>query len=345
MSVPFEMPLIYPCRGIPPRKRVSRPFNAMTTATFTMPEAEPDELEPALVFHRREERDGKVYENAIEVMQCRGMLVRPQPAYDRSWDETPLTQEDLSALAAVRPRDLPRSLWPDSGRYAYEYSSEVERADRLNPAKMEGDSFRETHAALQSKIDANLVLVDGTVYARAADPSWNFYAWGREGWKAQALLIPDSTFAFPGDSREPLDRFSEWCRDRFGQSVETDPCTWIERRTTEIPFSGNPIVRAASSFANRARLNVVNHDAFGSETKRLGVEFRDGASVASALAFMAAFEEAASEKGAEHVFGGLDNREWFEMFWKFYELVPDGYKLDPADERLGDDQEPDFPTP
>jgi len=345
MSVPFEMPIIYPCRGIPPRKRVSRSFHAVTTATFTMPEADPDELEPALVFHHREERDGKVYEHAIDIMQCRGMLVRPQPAYDRSWDETPLTRNDLSALAAVRPRDLPKTLWPDSSRYAYEYSNEVERADRLDPAKMEGNSFHETRAALQNKIDANLVMVDGTVYARAPDPSWNFYAWGREGWKARALLIPDSTFAFPGDSREPLDQFSEWFQERFGQGIETDPCTWIERRATEVPFSDNPIVRAASSFASRAHLNVVNHDAFGPETKRLGDEFRNGTSVSSALAFMAAFEEAASEKDAEHVFGRLDNREWFEMFWKFYELVPDGYKLDPSDERLGDDLETHLPRP
>lgn len=347
MSVPFEMPYIYACEGIPPRKRTPRKFHACSMAVFTIPEANPDELQPALVFRRHAEKDGKACDTALDINQCRGMLVRPLDSNLRRWDDTPLTRANLAGLSERWPNHLPKALWADSSRYAYEYPGDVEEASVLNPAKITRDYSRETRDEIQRKIDDNLVIVGDVVYARAPDPCWDVFIWGRDGgWTAQALLTPSRTFSFPGDCRDALDSFSDWCLERFGHSIQIDPETWIEAAATEIPFSGNPVVRAAQTLADIAQLNIVNTETYGPETKRLGLSFRENPSPSSAVAFISAFEKGATAPDAYPMRGTLENREWFEMFWKFYELMPEGYKLDPGMEALdGFDEETAAPSP
>lgn len=345
MTVPFVLPYIYACEGIPPRKRTPRKFYARSAATFTIPEAQGYELEPALLFRRHEEHEGKTYRNEIEIKQCRGMLVRPLPAGERIYDDTPLGVDGLASLATRRLNLMPKALQADSASYAYQYPGDVEDASSLNPAKIERDASREAQAEIQRKIDRTLVIVDGIVHARAPDPCWNVHIWGRNGWTGQALLVPDRTFAFPGDSRDLLDDFSDWCSRRFAQGIEIDARTSIEALATDIPFGSNPIVRAAERFADRAELNITNHDSFGTDVKKLGQAFLAEKSVSAAVAFMSAFEEAAKSPEARPILGGIENPGWFEMFWKFYELMPAGYKLDGAEDSLDLPLEIGQPTP
>lgn len=339
MTKVFSLPFIYSCQGIPPRHRVQQSFYASDTALFSFPEADPSELEPALAFyHAREDADGKRIENETLIRKCRGMLVRPVPANERAFDGNSLDEERLAAFAAgVPPRQLPEVLWGDH-RYAYAYSSPtIYPTEALTKTRITRNGRQDAIAAIQTKIESSLTLVDGVLYGRVQEPSFNLHIWGGRPWTAEALLRPTSSFAIPGDQPELVEEFGKWCSERFGKELTLRSDTRIEVLSTEIPMDENPIVRAALGLADRAELNIVNVDYFGAETKSLGQALRSGPSVSGSLAFVEAFQEAATKPEAHALGGDIDNADWFELFWKFYEIMPETYKIDAGDETFAVD--------
>lgn len=325
MSKVFYLPYIYVNDGKPPRARLNREFGVSSVAPFTFQEMEASELRTAMTFIYRSERDGAVQEHKTPIMRCADMLVRPVTS--ELHRDNPVTEDLLTQFGSLSPRRMEPGLQSASGRFYYRYG-ETFSEDSVNPDKVVSSGRNKAIAEIQHKIDENYFLCDGMLYSRCPDPSWNFHVWGNAGWEAQALLVPRGTFTLPGDCEDLVREVADWSRIELGRDITIKNETSIEVHDLDLPFSTNPVVSNAVELANRAELNVVNHDFFGHEVKETGQAFLKEKTVANAMAFLSAFEEAATRPDAHEMGGGLPNQTWFKIFWKLYEVTPEGYKLD-----------------
>ena len=332
MSRIFEIPIIYTNKGIPPRHRTSRGYTVFDTALLSFPEAPTSELEPALTFRHvyrlTDDVEDKTHDTVIH--QYAGHLVRPMDGSSKIWSEEKMSLDILARLSLKDPGQLPKGIHVPSNRTRYGYRSEAFEARDLKAKHISESGRQAAIDELQAHIDATMVLVDGILYAHAPDPRHNVWVQG-DGVKCHHSLIRQGMFSFPADCGHLAEEFTAWACEEYGLEMKDDGDTFLRRNSFildhhDIPFSGNPIVESALEFADRAELNIVNTAAYGEETKRLGIEFRADPTMGNALAFMDAFEEAVTGGGYPDArYSG--NKRDFTVFRKFFDTLPEEYKL------------------
>jgi len=325
----FDIPVVYRNEGFAPRSRWHTEFLAVGKAAIAIPVADPSDVDPVLVY-REKVRSGGM--RSVPFMHYRGLLMRPLAAPSPFGVGRTLGVSDIAALEGADIADVPEALRPPS--YIKEYAAARPRPrDSLNPKRIRTDGFAAAVDELQLQVDRNVVIVGEEAYARCPDPCWAFRK--RLGdWFADILFSPDGDFTLPGHRADLAREFVDWARHRHGIEFQMPWHREIEALSTHVPYAHNPVVGNAASlardvFRHRQGSGIVFDlvDAASAACSR-------DAGVAEALAFVSAVEKLAANPAAPDISHRMGNALWVEFFWKAYELLPEGYKVDPGDEEL-----------
>ena len=329
MAVYFQMPFLYKAKGVPPRARNEREFAAWGIGTFGLVEVGAEDLAPSFLFANEDgDGPGRRYETPFLDYQGCNML----PLHFAAAREGRVTSESLRGLDRMSPRLLPHAFRPKETFYLYDHAYDVTDERKINPEKITWSHRDQVMGELQASLDASGVICEGQVYFEAPEPVMRVALSGDHEVRVEAVLRgkEDYYWYFPGERRDLAMDFATYLADETGRTLIEETDRSIELRTDLAVRTQNPIIQAARLLARRAELNISNVDYYGATVKRLGNAFLASPTLGAAFRFVEAFQEEAMKPEAHPLDRGrnLDNRIWFDAFWKAVELTPDEpYKI------------------
>jgi hypothetical protein len=335
MSVKFELPIVFRNHGIPPRHRRARDYTVSDTAVFSIREASPGEVEPALTFRSKHEEDGRLVRHDTVLRQFEGHLVRQVPA-GNSYRNGDMTVARLQELGRERPSAVPEALRCKSLKHYYDYHTDTFAMETLAGRPIDSSRREAVVREIQEALDQNLIVDGDVVYSRVHDPKINVSVMD-DGVLISTSLIASGRYCFPVDQPRLVDEFTDWLKSEYGLNSSPYRIGSYDRGCEiifdheHVPLSANPVVEAALNLGVHAELNVVNAEYFGPTVKELGLAFQAEPTVENALAFAEEFERAVVSGAYPDARSTLDDRD-FAIFRKFVELMPDEYKGDLANQ-------------
>lgn len=333
----IELPYIYKCHGKAPQHRKDQDFYVVTKGIFEFPEVEMDDVELALVHSYTNDED-RTYETPFYKHEDKIFraysdgLVR-----DLFEDVTPESFENIRGQWNV-----PLALKVPSTRFHYGYGSvyhedSIKRWDRVQTALKE-EAFME----LQAKIHKEFMFIeDGdkvSLFEACTPPAWRVVLNENDphvGPMYNPAGESQYNYFLPAEMKSELNELADWYKSQTGYSLRIEDTRDIEVKT-ELPAGPKILIGNATVLTNFTDHNVINYNPYGDEVDNLVSVFREEQTLSSALAFVLAFEEAATAPGAKKFLGGRDAKLYFGAFWKIYEMLPDAYKIDDAPEHIDD---------
>lgn len=332
----IELPYPYACRGIPPHHRSNTRFHLLTTGLFEFPEITLDEMTLALTHSKTIYGDVKTEDKYyrfeddlyLETHHSLDEILMMSGAF-------PQTKWGMSAAVKELPvelRSMTTNFAPSYGG-VYFAEAEIKKWKRVEVLDKEKE-----FAQVQSQINSGIKLViDGDrlkLYATKAAPRWNIELVNegdRRHWSSSAIVGPPSsqTFSIPAELTAEMIEFAKWSERDIGLKLYRSLTEDFDV-TSELPAKPDALFANTRFLVKESKYSTIRIKPYGEEVETLGEIFRKSETVSNAMAFVHAFEKAATAPDADQISSALDNSAYFAAFWKICELLPDAYKVDPV---------------
>lgn len=325
----IELPYLYKCHGKPPRHKNDQDFYVFGKNVFEFRVIEPEEVEP--VFIHKHFGEDKTHDSLFYKVD--DMVVRDFSETLWSGFKAPVKPETFNELAESQRR-TPNELMVSSNSFQYGYGRNFQEDEIRNWKNVQASFKDEAFAELQKKISEEFVFVrqgdDLVLQQKQHPPAWRIHL-GSDQALAHAYFNPAGesryTFFLPGEMKPQLSEFGDWYTSETGKPFSVNQESDIETVSAPIP-TPEILIGNISVLINFAELNYVGQMPFGEEVQTLGERFKAERTIANGLAFVLAFEEAATKPNAYALPGSRNAHEYCGAFWKIYEMLPAAYKID-----------------